>query len=229
MNGPWRTIGIIGGLGPLASAHFYLRLVTLTRAESDQSHPEVIVISDPSIPSRLDHLSGSGASPVPRLQEVATRLEGSGAEIIVVPSITTNAYCKEISSAVKVPVLDMPAIIAEELSGLGIRRIRVAATDAARRVGLLEQRLLEAGIDPVYPDDDAQAKITQVVALVKSGLPDAARETFATLLQKERAGSADAILVGCTDLSPVAPHDIPGLHDVTDLLAAGVLARAAAR
>ncbi|QYA98312.1 aspartate/glutamate racemase family protein [Streptomyces anulatus] len=100
----WKKVGILGGLGPLACAHFCTRLVEPTPAGTDSGHPEVILMSSPDIPSRLAHLPEGGPSPVPALQRVARRLEQAGSERIAVPSVTTQAFLDDIAAAVAVPV-----------------------------------------------------------------------------------------------------------------------------
>ena len=75
---PAGTVGILGGLGPLAGAHFYKLLVEKTQAGNDSDHLPVVLISDPTIPSRVDNLFGDGPSPVPRLVALAQLLESLG-------------------------------------------------------------------------------------------------------------------------------------------------------
>jgi aspartate/glutamate racemase len=43
------TVGIVGGVGPMASARFYARLIALTSADSDQDHLSAVLIADPVI------------------------------------------------------------------------------------------------------------------------------------------------------------------------------------
>ncbi|QSO51441.1 aspartate/glutamate racemase family protein [Alicyclobacillus curvatus] len=102
-----QTVGILGGLGPLAGAHFYRRLVELTPAESDEDHIPVILVSHPDVPSRIHHLSGTGPSPVPKLTELCRQLEQLGARIIAVPSTTTSIYQAELSLEVNVPIISL--------------------------------------------------------------------------------------------------------------------------
>lgn len=135
----WKTIGIVGGPGPLACAHFYARLVELTQADSDSAHPEVMLLSSPDVPSRLAHLLEGGPSPVPALQLVARRLERAGAEVIAVPSLTAQAFLDRIATAVAIPVIDMLTAVAGQLRTSGVRRPALAVTDGTRRAGRLHQ------------------------------------------------------------------------------------------
>ncbi|MGW6204408.1 aspartate/glutamate racemase family protein [Streptomyces sp. NPDC055089] len=223
----WKRIGIVGGLGPLACAHFYARLVELTRAGSDSAHPEVMLLSSPDVPSRLVHLLEGGPSPVPALQLVARRLERAGAEVIAVPSLTTQTFLDRIAAAVAVPVIDMPTAVAGRLRTSGVRRPALAVTDGTRRAGRLHQALTAVGLDPVYPDERGQARIQECVRLVKAGQSGTARARFRSLATASWTAPGDAFVIGCTDLSPLLSDLPPGGHDVGDLYARAVLAEAA--
>ncbi|MGW6287905.1 aspartate/glutamate racemase family protein [Streptomyces sp. NPDC055107] len=223
----WKQVGILGGLGPLACAHFYARLVELTPADDDSGHPEVTLLSSPDVPSRLAHLLEGGPSPVPALRRVARRLEDAGSEVIAVPSVTTQAYLDEIAAAVAVPVVDLLTAVVEQLHAAGVRRPALAVTDGTRRAGLLHQALTTAGLTPVYPGRHGQARVQECVTLVKTGRPSAARVRFRSLPSASWAAAGDAFVIGCTDLSPLLPVLPPGCHDVGELYARAVLAQAA--
>ncbi|MEV5687600.1 amino acid racemase [Streptomyces sp. NPDC052164] len=219
----WKAVGIVGGLGPLACAHFYTRLVELTGADGDSGHPEVLLLSSPDVPSRLAHLLESGPSPVPALRTVARRLEEAGSEVIAVPSLTSQAFRDEIAAAVTVPVIDMLTAVTERLRTAGVRRPALAVTDGTRRTGLLHKALTAGGLTPVYPDQNDQARIQQCVTLVKAGQFRLAQAQFCSLASAPWTVTGDSFVIGCTDLSPLLSDLPPGGHDVGDLYARAVL------
>ncbi|MEV6191154.1 amino acid racemase [Streptomyces sp. NPDC051920] len=222
-----RRIGVIAGLGPLAGANFYMRLVTATPAGSDQEHPDVVLLSDPAVPSRLDHLQGSGPSPVPHLQAMARRLEAADCELLVLTSVTTHAYFTDIAAAVTVPMVNGLTATAHALRSAGIVRPALAVTTPARSLGILDAALREAGMEPCYPDPETQDEIQSLVEAVKGGrpLPWLARDLDAAL-HREWTRGTDAVLVGCTDISPLVPYLRDEVHDVAAILAEAALAEA---
>ncbi|MCP9987615.1 amino acid racemase [Streptomyces sudanensis] len=225
-----RTIGIIGGLGPLAGAHFYRRLVDLSHAASDQEHPRVVLVSDPSLPSRLDHLRGRGPSPLPALIEVATRLVSAGAEVLALPSVTTHAYYEQLQAALPVPVVNALDAVTGALKGVGARSVALAVTTPARESGLLQGRLARAGVAVHTPGEREQTAIQDIVDSVKSGKkPELLAERLGCVLTGSWASAAGTRLIGCTDISPVAGHvrDLDFM-DVADAYAEAVLAAASA-
>ncbi|MDX6742364.1 aspartate/glutamate racemase family protein [Actinocorallia sp. A-T 12471] len=221
-------IGVIGGLGPLAGAAFYRHLVEAAGPVDDSGHPETVLLSDPAIPSRLDHLLGHGPSPLPRLVSVARRLADMGCGVLALTSITTHAYYDALSARVGVPIVDARAAVARAVAESGARRPALAGTGPARRLGLLDAPLRAAGLDPVHPDDAAQRELDALVREVKARgvTPDAVRRLTRILSGGWRA-DADALVIACTDLSPLA-EAVPGAHDVSRVLARAVLDRARA-
>ncbi|MGW1915411.1 aspartate/glutamate racemase family protein [Streptomyces sp. NPDC002076] len=225
----WQKIGIIGGLGPLACANFYVRLVEMTEAASDQQHPEVLLLSSPFIPSRLDHLLADGPSPVAQLKDVARRLQEAGAQLIAMPSVTTQAYYDEVAAAVDVPVVDMLQAVATGLRDAEVRRPALAITSGALKLGHLHRTLVGANITPVYPDGETQLKIQECVELVKSGRVAEASAQLHKAIEAPWTASGDSVLIGCTDLSPLFSELPANVHDVTRILARAVLEQAALR
>lgn len=220
----YRNIGIVGGLGPLASANFYLELVRATTADSDQSHPRVVMISEPAIPSRLAHLDGAGPSPVPALADVIRSLESLGAEVIALPSITTHAYLAELRESVATPIVDGLAAVGDALRAAGTARVAVAMTTPARRVGLLERGLLASGVECVKPPEREQARIQQLVDGVKEGKPlDRLASALLEVLQGGWTDRGDGLMIGCTDISPLAPLLPLPVHDVARIYAKAVI------
>lgn len=226
-----RTLGIIGGLGPLAGAHFYRRLIELTPAGGDADHLSVVLISDPAIPSRLLHLSGRGPSPVPRLIQVANRLIQAGANILAMPSTTTSYYEADIQRAIAVPLISLLTAVRDALKADGVGRIGILATTPTRDHHIYEALFDEAGIAYCYPDATIQERVMDLIAAVKGdgrARTDAGQE-LAQCLTGQWADSADAVLLGCTELPVVwdsGAHKLNRgrrVYSATDILAERVL------
>lgn len=221
-----RTIGILGGLGPLAGAHFYRRIVEMSPAMNDQEHIPIILISDPAIPNRVTHLSGNGESPVPKLKEVCKNLVNMGAQTIAVPSSTTSIYLNELQAAVDVPIISLIDVVTDEIVAAGCEQVGIMATTPTRTLGVYDEAFVRHSIRAVYPDSRSEREIMQVIKTVK-GSPSlnackGYKETrdFDLLGQKLReivsrpwTVGVDAILLGCTEL----PVVFSGLDNTSQL------------
>ena len=100
-------LGILGGLGPLATAHFYQLLINMTDGHKDQDHLETVIYSKTGIPDRTNFLLGkSNDNPVFLMIEAAKQLEELSVSYIAIPCITAHYFYYEISSKLKTPLID---------------------------------------------------------------------------------------------------------------------------
>lgn len=215
-----KTVGIIGGLGPLAGAYFYTRLVECTPAENDEGHIPVVLVSNPAIPSRIAHLSGTGASPVPKLKEVCHRLVQAGAEFIALPSTTTSIYLPELVPSVPVPMVSLLEEVAMAIQQVGYQRVGILGTTPTKTYAVYDEAFRERGLTPVYPDDDSQQDVMRVILAVKAASQqtdadeaaldeaaswDSLRARIADVASRPWAADVDAVLLGCTELPVLFP------------------------
>lgn len=134
---PGRIVGILGGMGPAATADFYAKLVRATPARTDQEHLRTLIWSDPTIPDRTGALLHGGVDPTPLLLAGALLLRAGGAAVIAVPCNTAHAFIPRIAGEVGIPFVHMI-----EETVLGIR----ARHPHARRIGLLSTTGTQASL-----------------------------------------------------------------------------------
>ena len=91
-----KLIGILGGMGPEATAHFYFKLIKATPSKTDQDHFRVIMDSNSKIPDRTSAIFGNGENPVPALIETAKTLECAKVDVACIPCITAHYFIDEI-------------------------------------------------------------------------------------------------------------------------------------
>ena len=222
-----KTLGVIGGLGPMATAYFLRRIVEMTDAQTDQEHLDAIVFNRPSIPDRtayiLDHAK---PSPLVPIVEAAQKLEALGACCIAIPCITSHALYEDFSAAVRIPFLHALRETALHLRENGVKTAGILATTGTVRAGLFQDALAEQGIGCVLPDETNQQRVMQLIYDdCKAGRPVELDKFHAAASAVQKQG-AECIILGCTELSlikrdyPVGP----GVLDTLDVLArAGIL------
>jgi aspartate racemase len=223
-------VGIIGGVGPLASAHFYLRLIELAGARRDEDHLPVVVVSE-RVPSRIAHLAGDGTDPLPVLLSAARTLVRAGVDVIAIPSATTHVYRRRIAAEVWVPVFDLVAETGRALARGGFRAPVFLATRATASLGLYEPHL-SGSAKALYPDVAGQAVVDEIIDGVKGGTPVRLlrRRLDGLLSRAPWPAEADVIVLGCTELPVLmGEHEAAGtpVLSVTDVLARAVLSTCA--
>ena len=102
-----KTIGIIGGMGPLATVHLYERIVLRTKALRDQDHIRVLIDSNTNIPDRTKAIIADGEDPTVELIKSAKILENSGADFLIMPCNTAHYFISTLQEAVNIPFVNM--------------------------------------------------------------------------------------------------------------------------
>jgi aspartate racemase len=224
-----RTIGVLGGMGPLATVDLYRKIIENTPARTDQDHLPVLIDADPSVPDRTEALLDGGEDPTPWLVRGAKRLADSGASFIIIPCNTAHAFLDRVRPACPIPVIDMIDEAARAAAGLVPEgsSVGILATRGTIAAGLYQAALQEHGLVPAVPDDRGQDLLMETIHSVKSGtISDEAAAPAIKAARTLESEGAQALLAACTELPVVlrAEHFSIPLIDPTD-----VLARAAIR
>lgn len=215
-------LGVIGGLGPIATAHFMELVINMTDVDTDQQHLPMIVYNMPFIPDRtayiLDH---SKDDPLPAMLQIGRTLQGQGATHIAVPCVTAHYFMDALEKGVDVPIVNGVRETVAHLKENGRCRVGIMATDGTIRSGIFHRELEKQGLTPIAPSPAAQADVMHLIFNnVKAGKP-AEMDRFFAAAEDLRAQGAQAIILGCTELSLIKrDHEIgPGFLDAMEVLA----------
>ena len=197
-------LGIIGGLGPMASAQFLELLTDRTDAATDQEHIEVFLYSRPQTPDRTAFLLGhSQESPYPVLLDSGRKLEAMGCGVLVMPCMTAYSFYPQLKSDLRARLINPITESAAVLKRRGMQKVGIMATSGTLQVGTFQQALTDCGITPIVPDAANQAEVMSIIYDdVKSGKP-ADMERFHSVAHSMRAQGAECVILGCTELSVI--------------------------
>ena len=225
-----RMLGVLGGMGPLASAQFMLRLTLLTPAERDQDHIPAVLWSDPRVPDRGAARDGTGPDPLPALVRGLHGLEAAGCGAVAIPCNTAHGWIGGMQAATPLPILHIVDAAAADLRRQGVPPgpVGLMGTAATLAMRLYQDRLDALGWNCLASEPDEMARlVTPAIALVKA---NRVAEAYAPLAEAAallvRRG-AQAVVLGCTEI-PLGVAAGPALAvPVVDTIDA--LARAAVR
>ena len=194
-----RVLGVLGGMGPLASAQFMLRLTLLTPAENDQDHIPTVLWSDPRVPDRGD----PGVDPLPWLLRGIEGLKRAGCGAVVVPCTTAHLWYDRMTEAADLPMPHIVDAVAADLARIGIRpgRIGLMGTATTLRTKLYQQRLAGLGWECIEPTEQQMNRlVTPAIKRVKANQVADAFEPLAEVVNDLASRRAPAVILGCTEI-----------------------------
>ena len=198
-----KTIGILGGMGPLATADLFQKIVLLTKADTDREHIRVYIDSNANIPDRTAAILSGGEDPVPEMASALRHLEACGADCIIMPCNTAHYFLPRLQAMTKIPFLSILTAAAEACKAqFPGKTVGILATRGTLAANLYQEALVQAGVPYLVPDAQAQDALMRVIYDgVKAGKgPDSYRADFLTVLEQMSAGGAEVFLLGCTEL-----------------------------
>lgn len=223
---PAFLLGVLGGMGPLATVDFLAKLIAATPAGDDADHVPLVASSIPQIPSRVAAILAGGASPIRALLDARDRLLAAGATLLAMPCNTAHRWHDDLARGVDVQFLHIADAATDDVAARvpAGATVGVIATGATHAIGLYSARLERAGYRVAVPVDagDLQA-VADGIAAVKRGEAEAGGHHFARVVAALERMGADAIVLGCTEVPPglaaagIRP-DVPWV-DPTDALA----------
>ncbi|MGQ9679231.1 MAG: aspartate/glutamate racemase family protein [Candidatus Bathyarchaeia archaeon] len=201
-----KIIGILGGMGPEATAELFLRIIKATPAERDQDHLRIIIDNNPQIPDRTAAIMNRGPSPLPELVSTGLNLERAGVDFIVIPCNTAHYYYDLLIKELNVPVLHMIRITAERVHMLypEVDDLGLLATDGTIKSGIYSTEMGKFGLNVLTPmGEDQQRVMDAIYHHIKTGDLGEGRRIILNVGRKLIDGGSDLIICGCTEVSLV--------------------------
>ena len=205
-----KKIGIIGGLGPLATVKFMELLEEDLKNTEDNI--ELVVINDPTTPDRTSYiLDNNKPNPLNKILEMVKKLEICDVSIITMPCNTASYFYKEIEAKTNIPFINIVSETVKYLKGKNIKSVGVLATEGTIKSGIYEELLKEYQINYLIPTNDEQKIISSIIYDgIKSGKPIDLNNFYQVINSLKEQG-AECVVLGCTELS--ALRQIYNLED----------------
>lgn len=215
-------LGILGGMGPAATAEFLLEFTRQTPAEKDQDHFPSISLSDPAVPDRTEAiLNGTGEAVLARLREDCDKLISWGAAAIACPCNTAHYFLRQFAGELLVPLVDIVSATVDQAASRA-PTAWLACTRGTLATGLYQKDAQERGLELLVPQEMYFDEFSSIIALVKAGSLDDAGVRW-RVVHEELTRQYDApILTACTEL-PLA-HAASGLPDASEVSSLKALA-----
>lgn len=220
----YKTIGILGGIGPAASADMYSRLIKYMQntyqAWDDADFPQIMVYST-AIKGFDDTGIVDKHSAERELVRAITKLEKMGSQMVVVACNSVHYFDHAMQAALNIPLVHMVDRACEEAFARGYKKVGIFSSQSTRDLKQYSDSLRKLGIEPVIASDDEQAILNQAIKDVMSGRQGAHNVySLRQILRRYREAGAEATILGCTELPIIMSQsnaDMPIL-DANDIV-----------
>jgi len=195
-----KKVGILGGMGPEATAQFYLEIVRIFQqrygAKYDSDYPEMIILNLPL--SDVVEEKGSAEQIIKLLQQGVKKLEQAGADFIAIPCNTVMTFLPQMQEAVSVPFVSIVEETATFVKKRGFTQVGIVATQMTLRSGIYSKTIGQILLEP---SEEQKSLITKIImAVLAGGKKDEDRKILQEIIQDLRIRGAETIILGCTEL-----------------------------
>ena len=201
-------LGIIGGMGPMASAVFYDMISSKTDASCDQENLNLILLSHAGMPDRTRAILSKDEAQIEevrsKLYADAIFLQNAGCTAIAVTCNTAHYFVNMIEDELDIPFIHLIRETAEAVaSEFGAKKVAVLATDGTIETKLYQDELSKRGVIAFTPKAEVQALVMhEIYDCIKSGKP-ADEEIWQKIEEYVKAEGCEAAVLACTELSVV--------------------------
>ncbi|WP_375749318.1 aspartate/glutamate racemase family protein [Vibrio sp. HN007] len=217
-----KMLGILGGMGPMATVDFVKRVVEKSPARSDQEHIPMIISNNPIIPDRTKCIMENGEDPLNTMLNNLMSLKDSGATKVVIPCNTAHYWLNKLNKT-NVPFISIIDAVIQEASDRKMNTIGILATTATVKTGIYADAISQAGMDSIVPSETEQEQVMEGIYAVKAGDIEKGKALMEPVFDKLIEQGADGVILGCTEIplafDNIAEHKKEKALDSLDLLA----------
>ena len=202
-----KTLGILGGMGPEATAYYYTQLIQRTQVTKDQDHFHVVVEANAKIPDRTQAILHQKESPLPELLKSIDRLNRLSVDSGFITCITSHYFFKDLEAHAQFKLYNAIEETYRLLQEMGIRKVGLLATSGTVKMNLFQKVFKD--IEIVIPDEKSQEDwVMDSIYSPSHGIKSGHRDGLA-ITQLKQAGQlliqqgAQALIGGCTEVSMV--------------------------
>lgn len=200
-----KIIGIIGGMGPLATVDLFKKIVLYTQASCDQEHIHLIIDNNTEIPDRTSYIISNGENPEKYLIESAIKLQAMGADALIMPCNTAHYFFDKIQAQIKIPLLNMVEETAKEIKRINpyTSKVGLLATEGTYQTLIYDKVFEKYGLQLVKPRKESIKYVMELIYSVKEGKTNLDLTNFLSVISQLKEMGSEILILGCTEL-PVA-------------------------
>lgn len=200
-----KVIGLLGGMSWESTALYYRILNQQIKQQLGGLHSAELVLYSVDF-QRIEQLQAAGewqqAGEI--LAEAARNLERAGAQFIVLCTNTMHKVAAQISAATGIPLLHIADATGRRIQQAGVRKVGLLATRFTMEQDFYRGRLQQQfGLEVITPDEVDRLLVHEVIyqELCLGEINPVSRRRYREIMQKLVAQGAEAIILGCTEIT----------------------------
>jgi len=223
--------GLIGGMSWESTLLYYQHLNRSISAGLGGLHSAPLLLESldfSEVASRQHAGDWEGAGAL--LGAAACRLEGAGADFIVICTNTMHKVSEQTMAGVSIPLLHIVEPTAVAIKQAGLNSIGLLGTGFTMADDFYKGRLsAEHGIEVLVPDQVAQDDVHRIIyeELCRGQITDTSRQRYLEVIRDLSERGAQGVILGCTEITLLIQqsHTPIPLFDTTALHADAVVER----
>ena len=218
-----RKIGLLGGMSFEGSAVYYRKINEAVCRRLGRLHSAEVILYSVDFQQIVDMQKSARWDDAGQyLADVARRLEGAGADCVMICAVTMHLVAEAVEAAVNVPFIHIVDETANRLKDAGCRKPLLLATRYTMENGWYQERMKQHGIEVLVPDADGRTRTHDIIfdELCAGKVLEPSRDALTALIEAAKRAGADAVIFGCTEIclildpatTPLPGFDATAIH-----------------
>ena len=218
-----RTLGIIGGMSWESTESYYRLINEGIKAELGSLHSADLLIHSVDF-APIGELQAQGAwdEMGAILAHSGKRLQAAGAQGLLIATNTMHKVIDDVQAATNLPIIHIADATAKAIQAQGLTKIALLGTQFTMTQDFYKQRLIDAGLQVLIPENDARAEVHRIIydELCQGQFLDSSRQYYSQVIKDLANEGAEGVILGCTEIglliqqadSPIAVFDTTAIH-----------------
>jgi aspartate racemase len=193
-------LGVIGGMGPLATVKFYDKVVLNTDAHNDNEHIDLVVLNHSTMPDRtrciIEKKDLEFLNVIKKDLEI---LDNIGVDVVAIPCNTSHYFYDEFSKYTNLKIINMIEETILEIKRRGVKQVAVFGTIGTLNSKVYDKYAQKYGIEVKELSDEDKNSVMDIIYKIKE-TNNLENKEFIEILNKYC--DKDTIgIIACTELS----------------------------
>ena len=217
-----KTIGLLGGMSWESSSHYYQLLNRRIAVELGGLHSARLVMLSVDFHPLEELMRQNNWDEIAnQLAAAALRLEGAGADFLLLCTNTMHTVADSILQAITIPFIHIADVTAERICAAGLQCVGLLGTRFTMEQSFYTDRLSSFGLRVIVPEEKERHRIDDIIfrELCRGEINKSSRESYLETIVNLKNSGAEGIILGCTEIGMlISQSDSPlPLFDTTHI------------